>query len=108
MPARLPEPLAAYYTAKNTHDIDAMIAAFAEGAVVKDEGKEHHGLKAVREWMEEATRKYRVTVEVADVADAAGNTLVTGLVSGNFKGSPARLRYAFTLDRQNISRLEIG
>jgi ketosteroid isomerase-like protein len=108
MPARLPEPLAAYYAAQNTHDIDAMIAAFAEGAVVKDEGKEHHGVKAVREWMEETTRKYRVTVEVADVAEAAGNTLVTGLVSGNFKGSPVGLRYTFILDRQKISRLDIG
>jgi ketosteroid isomerase-like protein len=108
MPARLPEPLAAYYAAQNTHDIDAMMAAFAGGAVVKDEGKEHHGVKAVREWMEETTRKYRVTVEVADVAEAGGNTLVTGVVSGNFKGSPARLRYTFTLDRQKISRLEIG
>src|ERR1700730_15405699 len=100
MPARLPEPIAAYYAAQNTHDIDAMIAAFAEGAVVKDEGKEHHGLKAVREWMEETTRKYLVTVEVSDVAEAAGKVHVTGLVSGNFKGSPARLGYTFTLDRQ--------
>ena len=35
MSPRLVEPLAAYFAATNTHDIEAMIAGFAEGAVVK-------------------------------------------------------------------------
>jgi ketosteroid isomerase-like protein len=108
MSPRLPEPLAAYFAATNTHDIEAMIAGFAEGAVVKDEGQEHHGIQAIRGWMEETARKYRVTVEVTDVAETDDKTLVTGLVSGSFKGSPARLRFTFTLDHSKISRLEIG
>ncbi len=107
MSTRLPEPLAAYFNAKNRHDIDAMLAPFAEDATVKDEGQERQGRDAIREWMEETTRKYGVTVEVGDVAEAGGKTVVIGLVSGNFPGSPARLRYAFTLEHGTIRHLEI-
>jgi ketosteroid isomerase-like protein len=104
----LPEAIAAYFAAKNRHDVDAMLVPFSGQAVVRDEGKEMRGRAAIRAWMEETTRKYRVTVEVTDAAEAGGATLVTALVSGNFAGSPAQLRYAFTLDGPEIARLEIG
>ena len=108
MPARLPLPLATYFAATKTHDIAAMLAPFAKGAVVKDEGREYRGLEAIRDWMEETTRKYRFTLDVTDVAKAGGKTVVTGLVSGNFPGSPVKLRHEFTFDRRKIARLEIG
>ncbi len=42
-------------------------------------------------------------------ADAAGaRTTVTAQVSGNFPGSPAQLRFAFTVAGHLITRLEIG
>lgn len=107
MVATLPAPLAAYFTAKNRHDIDAMLAPFLEDAVVEDESQTRRGRAAIRKWMEETTRKYRVTVEVADVAEADATTIVTGLVAGNFPGSPARLRYTFTLDGDKIAQLAI-
>ena len=34
----LPQPIAAYFAATNTHDIDAMLEPFADGAIVRDEG----------------------------------------------------------------------
>jgi ketosteroid isomerase-like protein len=106
MSATLPEPLAAYFAAKNRHDIDAMLAPFAAHAVVKDEGQERRGLAAIRQWMEETTRKYRPTFEVTDIAEADGATVVTGLVSGTFPGSPAVLHFAFTLDDGKIAHLK--
>lgn len=39
MPARLTQPLDAYFAASSPHDVAAMLAPFAEGAVVKAEGK---------------------------------------------------------------------
>lgn len=108
MTTDLPEPLAAYFAAKNRHDIDAMLAPFAGDAVVRDEGRTHAGRDAIRAWMEETTRRYRVTVEpTAATADGATWT-VQALVSGTFPGSPATLRYRFSLARQSISGLEIG
>jgi len=108
MGAPLPGPLAAYYSATKKYDIDAMLAPFAEGAVVKDEGRERRGLEAIREWMKETIRTYRFTLEPTDVARKNGTVLVTTVVAGTFSGSPITLRYAFTLDRDRIARLEIS
>src|SRR5260370_33636726 len=107
MPGRLQQSIAAYFAATKTHDIAAMLAPFAEEAVVKDEGREYRGIDAIRDWMEETTRKYRFTVDVTDVAKARGKTVVTGLGSGNLPGSPVSLRHEVTVDRRKIARLEI-
>ena len=103
----LPQPLAAYFAATNKHDIDGMLAPFDEDASVKDESQTHYGRPAIRLWMEDTTRKYRVTIEVKSVTDEKGEIVVSGFVSGDFPGSPALLRYAFTLSGQKITRLEI-
>jgi hypothetical protein len=108
MPTKLPAPIAAYFTANNVHDIDAMLAPFAETAVVKDEGREWRGSAAIRQWMQETTAKYAATVAVTDVVETDGKTLVTGRVSGNFPGSPVDLQFAVTLAGAKISRLEIS
>lgn len=104
----LSAPLEAYFAAKNRHDIDAMLEPFAADAVVRDEGQELRGREAIRAWMEETTRKYRVSVEVLDATEADGRTLVTGLVAGTFAGSPAKLRYAFTVAGGRIRELAIA
>jgi hypothetical protein len=107
MSGQLPHPIASYFAAFNTHAVDAMAAPFAETATVKDEGQERTGVAAIREWIEETNRQYNPTVEVIDAAENGGQTIVTGRVSGTFPGSPADLRYVFTLDHEKISRLEI-
>lgn len=107
MSEELPKPIAAYFAASNTHDVDAMLVPFAETATVKDEGQERSGLAAIREWAEETTRKYGVTVAVTGATKQDGTTVVTGRVSGTFPGSPIQLRHVFTLAGEKISRLEI-
>ena len=108
MSKQLPLPLATYYEAKNQHDINGMLAPFAEDALVKDEGQEHHGRAAIRSWMEHTTRKYRVTIDIKQIEPVDDRLIVSGLVSGDFPGSPAMLRYAFTLSGSKIARLEIA
>jgi hypothetical protein len=108
MSISLPDPISAYLKAKNEHDIDAMLAAFDEDASVKDEGQEHYGRPAIRSWMEDVTRKYGVTIEVKDVTDTNGTTVVAGLISGDFPGSPVLLDFTFTLSGPKIARLEIA
>lgn len=107
MSIALPEPVAAYFTANNVHDIDAMLAPFSEAATVKDEGQDRRGRAAIRAWMDDTNRKYQATVDATDVADTDGTTVVTAQVSGTFPGSPVELRYVFTLAGSKISRLEI-
>lgn len=103
----LARPLDAYFAARNSQDVGAMLACFAEDAIVVDESRQQNGKAAIRQWLEDSTRKYRVGVEPLDLIEHDGNTVVTGLVSGNFPGSPVKLRYAFALSSACIARLEI-
>jgi ketosteroid isomerase-like protein len=104
----LPVPISAYYAAKNIHDIDAMLAPFAEDARVRDEGQDHRGRTEIRAGMEEATRKYKVTATPEKSTRDGERVTVRALVAGNFPGSPAHLTYHFALSGNQIVRLEIG
>jgi len=108
MSTKLPPPIEAYFAAKTDNDIDAMLAPFAEAAIVKDEGEEMRGLAAIRKWMEETNRKYRYAVEVTGVSGSTSTTTVTCRLTGAFPGSPVDVRYAFALNDGNIAGLEIS
>ena len=104
----LPEPIATYVSRANSQDPDGVVACFRQDAIVHDEGQTRQGIAAIGEWAGEVSRKYRPTLEVLEVSEADGVTIVTGRVSGNFPGSPIVLRYRFTLDGTKIARLEIA
>jgi hypothetical protein len=108
MPATGYPTLDAYFQAKNRKDIDAALMPFAEDAIVKDESRTHRGRDAIRAWMVETTEKYDDTAEPSGVEVENGRLKVAALVSGNFPGSPAALRFVFRLDDDCISHLEIG
>ncbi|MDI7860783.1 nuclear transport factor 2 family protein [Rhizobiaceae bacterium n13] len=108
MTTLLPDAVAAYFAAKNKQDIDAMLATFAPDASVRDEGQDMRGAEQIRTWMEKTTAKYRVSVEIRETQFDGNQLNVVGLVSGNFPGSPAILRYVFTLRDGAIVHLEIG
>src|SRR5512132_2431357 len=105
MATRLHPTLERYFAATNRHDTGGMIADFAAGAVVKDEGREHRGIPAILEWMKETIRKYDFRAEATEVAPVNDTTAVSVTVSGNFPGSPIALTYWFTLQGQKIVRL---
>ena len=108
MKTKLPEPLGSYFEPVNREDVNAMLAPFAANAVVTDEGKTRSGILKLREWIEEVTEKYHPRFEVEDVVEnGPGGTVVIGLVSGTFPGSPIRLRYTFSLSEGTITHLEI-
>jgi len=69
MAVRVPEPIAAYFAATSTHNVDAVLAGFADGAVVRGEGQEWRGRAAIREWMEETIRKYQLNAAVTNVTE---------------------------------------
>jgi hypothetical protein len=97
-----------YFAATNRHDVAGMIALFADGAVVKDEGHEHRGVPAIREWMKETIEKYKFKAEPTRIARENDRTAVSVTVSGDFPGSPIALTYWFEIEGQKIARLEIG
>lgn len=105
----LPQPIAAYVAAKNAHDTAGMLATFAPDAVVHDvgDGEELRGTGAISSWIERTTSTYRVSLEVTDVAEQDGETVVTALVSGDFPGSPIPFHYHFSLTDDRIAELTI-
>jgi ketosteroid isomerase-like protein len=107
MPPDLPTPLSNYFAAVNAYDVDAMLSAFSDDAAVRDEGRDMIGRAAIREWIDETTRKYRITITPIGVRQADERTIVTAQVSGSFPGSPTELRYHFTIIGDKIARLEI-
>ena len=109
MTVNLPATLSPYFEAQNRHDIDALLACFAEDAVVRDEGADIVGLAAIRAWKETTGARYRVTASPIDAGEKDGRTVVVARVAGNFPGSPADLTYRFGLaDDGRIAALEIG
>jgi len=103
----LPTPISDYFEAVNAQDVDAMLSAFSDDASVRDEGQDMIGRAAIREWIDDTTRKYRVTLTPIGVSQADERTIVTAQVSGTFPGSPVELRYHFTITGEKIARLEI-
>ena len=84
MTTQLPQTIAAYIRATNNHDAAAFIALFADSAVVNDVGRTFRGLAAIKAWSDREIFDARVTLEVIDVADRDGETVVTAKVDGNF------------------------
>lgn len=108
MSTQMHPTLERYFAATNRHDVAGMIADLADDAVIKDEGHEHRGVPAIREWMNETIRKYNFKAEPTRVARENERTAVSVTVSGDFPGSPIALTYWFKLEGQRIARLEIG
>ena len=108
MTARLSRLLADYFAATNAHDVAAMSAVFSEDATVHDEGRDHHGLTAIRTWMKETIEKYDYQVDPLESSRTGSKVVVLVSLRGSFPGSPITLQYDFTLERGRVSRLEIG
>ena len=84
MTTPLPEIAGTYIRATNDDDAAAFIALFADDAVVNDNGREFRGLAVIKAWSDREIFDARVTLEVLDVADRDGETIVRTKVDGNF------------------------
>ena len=106
-PIDLPAPVAAYFAADTT-GAEAVAQCFTDGGVVIDERQEYRGRTAIARWKAEASAKYRYTTKPLAVQVSGNVITVTGLVTGDFPGSPIELQYHFTLEGDKIARLEIA
>ena len=74
---KLPPPAADYVRSINDHDAAAFRALFADGAVVEDNGREFHGRAEIEAWSDQEIFAPSVTLEVLEVAEREGTTIVT-------------------------------
>lgn len=105
---QMPNPIQTYFDADQGGDAAALVEAFAEGALVKDEGVSHRGHAEICAWWRDAKQQYDHRAEPFEVTAGEEKVIVRATVSGNFPGSPATLIYDFRLEGDRIAELEIG
>jgi SnoaL-like protein len=93
----LPEALAGYVRAMNRFDLEGLVAAFADDALVNDQLHDHWGKPAIREWAEREVVSPRMTMHVVGVVEHYGHVIVTAHVNGEFdrRGLPDPLVLSF-------------
>jgi limonene-1,2-epoxide hydrolase len=89
MTTELTGPVADYLAAINAFDTDAAVATFAPNAYVNDARREINGIDAIRRWITKEMVGDHVTMEVREVVDHYGETIV-------------RSRYDGTYDKTNL------
>jgi hypothetical protein len=82
--AELPGVVAEHIAAVNAHDLDAVMATFAADAYVNDNRREFAGADAVRRWVAKEMVGDKVTIDVRDVLDHYGDTIVRGAYDGDY------------------------
>ncbi|HEY1832357.1 MAG TPA: nuclear transport factor 2 family protein [Acidimicrobiales bacterium] len=76
--------VARHLAAVNAFDEDAIVATFADDALVNDAHREFWGASAIRRWVAKEMVGDRVTVEVTEVLGHYGDTVVRGRYDGEF------------------------
>lgn len=110
-PSRLPAAVAGYIAATNAFDIDALMASFAEDALVNDHRNEFVGQAAIRDWAEREIIGDRVTMQVTNASLRNTSACVTAIVDGRFDKTglpdPLVLTFYFSHGGDRIDQLVI-
>jgi hypothetical protein len=106
---KLPDAIASYIHAINADDAAALETSFTEDAIVKDIGREFQGRAAIKEWAAEEIFAVKVTLNVIDVAERDGETVVTVKIDGTFDRTglpdPLLMEHCFTVAGDKIATL---
>jgi hypothetical protein len=76
--------VASCIAATNAMDLEAAVATFAEDAYVNDNRREFVGIDSVRSWLAKEMIGDNVTIDVREVIDHHGDTIVRGLYDGTY------------------------
>ena len=107
MASPLPQPIAAYIEANARLDVAGMLKPFAADAVLVDNGRRLAGHAELRALFEDEVVAVKAIFTPDAVRHEGDQVVVEGPAHGDFKGSPIRFTYRFTLDNDAIKALEI-
>ena len=102
----LPEPIAAYFAADGV-DGRTVASCFTSDGIVTDENQTYVGPVAIEAWRNAVSARFAYSVEPMTLEKREQRFVVLGRVTGDFPGSPVDLQYAFSLEHDKISSLEI-
>lgn len=108
---QIQQSIAAFIEATNAHNTDEFLATLTQSAVITDEGEGYRGIAAIKKWSDEKYIGAKVTLDVVDVVNSNGKTIVTVQVDGNFDKTglpdPFLMDFHFTTDASKIAALNI-
>lgn len=84
MKTELTGVIADHFAAVNAFDTDAIAATFAPDAYVNDARRQIDGIDAIRRWIEKEMVGDRVTMDVIEVLDHYGDTIVRARYDGSY------------------------
>jgi len=109
---KLPRAIETYLRAINFSNADRFVSSFAEHAVIKGLGPEIRGIAAIKEWADREIFPVNVTLEVNDVAERDGQTMLTVTVGGAFDQTalpgPLLMSHSFTVIGEKIACLDLS
>lgn len=76
--------VAGFIDAVNAFDTDAVVAQFAEDAYINDASREFRGTDAIWSFVEKEIVGEHVTMQVVEVSDHHGDTIVRAAYDGDF------------------------
>jgi hypothetical protein len=76
--------IAQHIAAMNAFDTNGIVATFADDALVNDNHREFWGIDAIRRWVEKELVGDKVTMELREVVEHYGQTIVRGAYEGNY------------------------
>ena len=110
MSSTLPAPVQGYIAASNAFDGDALIAWFADDALVNDR-REFWGKDAIRAWLDREIIGDKVTTSPTATAEHYGEVIVHAVTDGEYDKTglpdPLVLTYYFTVRGDRIVQLII-
>jgi hypothetical protein len=84
MSTELTGVVAEHIRAINSFDLDAALATFVDDAYVNDNRREFAGIDAIRRWLTREMIGDSVTIDVTEVVDHYGDTIVRGRYDGTY------------------------
>jgi hypothetical protein len=107
----LPPPVAGFVRSTNAGDLEALMAGFAEGAMVNDDLLERWGKAAIRKWAEHEFIGERVSIFVVACIEHHRSVIVNAHVDGDFDQRglpyPLVLTFYFSTEGDRIVQLII-
>jgi len=101
----IPQPVQALLDAANANNTDAFLGGFTHDGVVDDWGREFRGADRIRGWSDNEFIGKQVSLDVEEVVEKDGETVITAQVGGNGFNGPSH--FGFKVEGAGVSRMTI-
>jgi hypothetical protein len=103
----LPKVVSDFVNGQNNFDSEASANCFSVNGIMLEEGKPYTGRVEIQGLLEETNEKYQSVMKPLEFIEDGTSSVLSAEVSGTFPGSPAVLKFHFTLNNNLIDYLKV-